>query len=55
MDSVLDRTDIGQIGIVVKNLDVAMESYWRIAGIGPLENIHNRRPAAKLSLPRSSG
>lgn len=35
MDSVLGRTDIGQIGIVVKNLDVAMESYWRIAGIGP--------------------
>lgn len=35
MDSVLGRTDIGQIGVVVKNLDVAMESYWRTAGIGP--------------------
>ena len=35
MDSALGRSDIGQVGIVVKDLDVAMESYWRIAGIGP--------------------
>jgi Glyoxalase/Bleomycin resistance protein/Dioxygenase superfamily len=35
MDSALGKIDIGQIGIVVKDLDVAMENYWRIAGIGP--------------------
>lgn len=26
---------IGQIAFVVKDIDVAMESYWRTAGIGP--------------------
>jgi hypothetical protein len=35
MSSVLGRADIGQIGLVVKNLEAAMDSYWRTAGIGP--------------------
>ncbi len=35
MTSELSRPAIGQIGLVVKDLDAAMESYWRIAGIGP--------------------
>ena len=35
MDSAPGRIDIGQIGIVVKELDAAMEDYWRVAGIGP--------------------
>jgi hypothetical protein len=35
MASVVDRVSIGQIGLVVKDLESAMESYWRTAGIGP--------------------
>lgn len=35
MASVVDRASIGQIGLVVKDLESAMESYWRTAGIGP--------------------
>jgi hypothetical protein len=35
MASMLGRIAIGQIGLVVKNLELAMESYWRISGIGP--------------------
>lgn len=31
----LSRLAIGQIGIVVKDLDAAVEDYWRTAGIGP--------------------
>jgi hypothetical protein len=35
MDGMLGRVEIGQIGIVVKNLEAAMENYWQSAGIGP--------------------
>ncbi len=35
MASLMDGSSIGQIGLVVKDLESAMESYWRIAGIGP--------------------
>ncbi len=35
MACVVDRASIGQIGLVVKDLESAMESYWRTAGIGP--------------------
>jgi catechol 2,3-dioxygenase-like lactoylglutathione lyase family enzyme len=35
MASMLSRVTVGQIGIVVKDLDAAVESYWRTAGIGP--------------------
>ena len=35
MVSVLGQGAIGQIALVVKDIDVAMESYWRTAGIGP--------------------
>ena len=35
MSSVASTIAINQIGVVVKNLDEAMESYWRTAGIGP--------------------
>jgi hypothetical protein len=31
----MGRADIGQIGLVVRNLEAAMESYWRTTGIGP--------------------
>jgi hypothetical protein len=35
MASVVDRVTIGQIGLVVKDLESAMESFWWTAGIGP--------------------
>ncbi len=35
MTSVPGRIAISQVGMVVKELDAAMENYWRIAGIGP--------------------
>ena len=35
MASVPGQVAIGQIGLVVKNLEAAMESYWQTAGIGP--------------------
>ncbi|MGA2503080.1 MAG: VOC family protein [Anaerolineales bacterium] len=35
MASVPGRVEIGQIGIVVRDLEAAMERYWRTAGIGP--------------------
>jgi hypothetical protein len=35
MTSILGQYKISQIGIVVKDLDTAMEHYWRSAGIGP--------------------
>lgn len=35
MSSVPGQAAINQIGIVVKNLEEAMEGYWRTAGIGP--------------------
>ncbi len=34
-DSGIDLSRIGQIGIIVKDLDAAMERYWKILGIGP--------------------
>jgi catechol-2,3-dioxygenase len=35
MASMAGRNEIGQIGIVVKNLEAAMKRYWHTAGIGP--------------------
>jgi hypothetical protein len=35
MVSVPGQDAIGQIALVVKDIDVAMESYWQTAGIGP--------------------
>ncbi len=35
MASVLGRVAIGQIGLVVKDLEVAMKGYWQTAGVGP--------------------
>ena len=35
MASMLGRAAIGQIGLVVRDLERAMEMYWETAGIGP--------------------
>jgi hypothetical protein len=35
MASKLGQSAIGQVALVVKDLDAAVENYWRTAGIGP--------------------
>ncbi len=35
MPSLLNPNEIAQVAMVVKDLDLAVESYWKIAGIGP--------------------
>ena len=35
MRSIPDRGEISQIGLVVKDLERSMESFWRTSGIGP--------------------
>ena len=38
---------IGQVGILVSNLDAAMEMYWKVLGIGPWKVFTNSAPPLK--------
>lgn len=43
----LDLSRIGQIGMVVRDLDAAMEGFWRTAGVGPWKVYTNSAPPLK--------
>ncbi|MGE5124131.1 MAG: VOC family protein [Acidobacteriaceae bacterium] len=44
MPSILGGVKIDQVGMVVKDLDHAMESFWRTSGIGPWQVFRNSAP-----------
>jgi Glyoxalase/Bleomycin resistance protein/Dioxygenase superfamily len=44
MDTMLSRATISQIGLVVKDIEQAMQGFWKTAGIGPWSIYTNSAP-----------
>ncbi len=45
----LDFSQVGQVGILVRNLETAMEWYWQTLGIGPWKVYTNSAPPLTCS------